>query len=225
LSTASARTALFEGQIDTYPGGGRYPTSRWQPGEIISDTVYIVVSEDAQGPVLLRFNVGLYDHKTRVELPAFGTDGKDLQYVFAGEVPWSRRRGHPAAGATHRYPVRPGDPVGWGRPVTGDRPARDVVTVTLHWQGLANIRDDYIGFVHLIAPDAESVAQDDHSPLNGRYPTRVWSRGSGVGPIPIAWSCPRPCAGVLHPVGCLYHPESGARLQAISWPTGETMAR
>jgi len=46
---ASASDGTIEGQIDTYPGGGRYPTSRWQPGEIISDTVYIPMSEDAQG--------------------------------------------------------------------------------------------------------------------------------------------------------------------------------
>jgi hypothetical protein len=219
---ASAPDGTIEGQIDTYPGGGRYPTSRWQPGEIISDTVYIVMSEDAQGPALIRFNVGLYDLKTRAELPAFGTDGKPLQYVFAGEAAleppvWPTPQPELLTDTLFGQEIRL---VGADLSQDTVRPG-DVVTVTLHWQALANIRDDYIGFVHLIAPDGESAAQDDHSPLNGRYPTRIWSRGTVLAD-PYRLELPADLApGAYLLWGGLYHPESGARLQAISWPTGQ----
>jgi len=220
---ASAPDGTIEGQIDTYPGGGRYPTSRWQPGEIISDTVYIPMSEDAQGPVLIRFSVGLYDHKTRVELPAFGTDGKELQYVFAGEAALE-----PPAWPSPPQPELLTDTL-FGqeiRLIGADlsqetiRPG-EAVTVTLHWQGMANIRDDYIGFVHLIAPAGESVAQDDHSPLYGRYPTRIWSKGTLLADS-YRLELPAGLApGVYDLWGGLYYPESGVRLQAISWQTGQ----
>lgn len=219
---ASAPDGTIEGQIDTYPGGGRYPTSRWQPGEIISDTVYIVVSEDAQGPALLRFNVGLYDLNTRTELTAFGTDGKPLRYVFAGEVAlepptWPTPQPELLTDTLFGQEIRL---VGADLSQETIRPG-EVVTVTLHWQALANIRDDYTGFVHLIAPDGESVAQDDHSPLDGRYPTRIWARGAVLAD-PYRLELPaglKPGAYLLW-IG-LYQPGSGVRLQAISWPTGE----
>jgi 4-amino-4-deoxy-L-arabinose transferase-like glycosyltransferase len=219
---ASAPDGTIEGQIDTYPGGGRYPTSRWQPGEIISDTVYIPMSEDAQGPALIRFSVGLYDHKTRAELPAFGTDGKELRYVFAGEAAleppaWPAPQPELLTDTLFGQEVRL---IGADLSQETIRPG-EVVTVTLHWQGMANIRDDYIGFVHLIAPAGESVAQDDHSPLRGRYPTRIWSRGTVLAD-PYRLELPAGLApGVYDLWGGLYHPESGVRLQAISWQTGQ----
>jgi 4-amino-4-deoxy-L-arabinose transferase-like glycosyltransferase len=219
---ASAPDGTIEGQVDTYPGGGRYPTSRWQPGEIISDTVYIVMSEDAQGPALIRFNVGLYDLKTRTELPAFGTDGKPLQYVFAGEAALE-----PPAWPTSQPELLTDTLFGREIRLVGADLSQEtaqpgeVVTITLHWQGLADIRDDYIGFVHLIAPDGESAAQDDHSPLDGRYPTRIWSRGTVIAD-PYRLELPAGLTpGVYLLWAGLYHPESGVRLQAISWPTGE----
>ena len=219
---ASAPDGTIEGQIDTYPGGGRYPTSRWQPGEIISDTVYIPMSEDAEGPVLIRFNVGLYDHRTREELPAFGTDGKELEYVFAGEAALE-----PPAWPTPQAELLTDTLFGQEIRLIGADLSQETiqpggtVTVTLHWQGMANIRDDYIGFVHLIAPDGESVAQDDHSPLYGRYPTRIWSRGTVLAD-PYRLELPAGLTpGVYDLWGGLYYPESGVRLQAISWQTGQ----
>ncbi len=73
------------GQLDTYHGGGLYPTGLWQPGEVIIDTAYVPVSWKAQAPALIRFNVGLHD-ATATRLPAFAPDGQELEAIFAGET-------------------------------------------------------------------------------------------------------------------------------------------
>ena len=35
--------------------------------------------------------------------------------------------------------------------------------------------DDYTSFVHIVDADDQIVAQADMQPLDGRYPTSVWS--------------------------------------------------
>ncbi len=74
------------GQLDTYHGGGMYPTSLWQPGEVIIDTAYVPISWKAQAPALIRFNVGLHEVATATRLPAFAPDGQELDAIFAGEA-------------------------------------------------------------------------------------------------------------------------------------------
>jgi hypothetical protein len=37
------------------------------------------------------------------------------------------------------------------------------------------VTEDYTGFVHLVDAAGNDVAQDDHPPLSGRYPTRLWA--------------------------------------------------
>jgi hypothetical protein len=219
---ASTPDGVIEGQIDTYPGGGRYPTSRWRPGELIYDPVYIPMSEDAQGPSLILFNVGLYDLKTGKELPAFSADGEEIRYVFAGEAGlepsvWPSLRPQLLTDTVLGQEIRL---IGADLSQDSVRPG-DVVTVTLSWEALAQIRNDYIGFVHLISPAGQSVSQDDHSPLNGHYPTRVWSRGAAI-TDPYRLELPADLApGVYDLWGGVYHPGSGVRLQAVSWQTGE----
>jgi len=73
------------GQLDTYHGGGSYPTSLWQPGEVIVDTAYVPISWRAEGPALVRFQIGLHGPDA-VRLPAFASDGQELEVVFAGEA-------------------------------------------------------------------------------------------------------------------------------------------
>lgn len=74
------------GQLDTYHGGGMYPTGLWQPGEVIVDTAYVPVSWKAQAPALIRFNVGLHEVATATRLPAFAPDGQELEAILAGEI-------------------------------------------------------------------------------------------------------------------------------------------
>ena len=169
------------GQLDTYHGGGMYSTSQWRPGEVIHDVAYVPISWRAEGPALIRFNVGLREDTGSERLPAFAPDGTEVEPVLVGEaalVPLQWPAPPPdlstgtvfedqiqlAATELTQTKLRPGEPV----------------TVTLHWVALSPIQEDYTGFVHLVAPGAGDVAQDDHMPLEGGYPTRLWAEGAVV---------------------------------------------
>jgi hypothetical protein len=63
-------------QYDAMPFGGRYPTSWWAAGEVISETVTL----DLAGvqPGTYRLAVGLYDARTSTRLAATSPDGARL---------------------------------------------------------------------------------------------------------------------------------------------------
>jgi hypothetical protein len=56
-------TGWIRGQQDNLPVGGTYPTTEWQPGEMIVDRYEIAISPDAPTGVY-RLAVGLYDGMT-----------------------------------------------------------------------------------------------------------------------------------------------------------------
>jgi 4-amino-4-deoxy-L-arabinose transferase-like glycosyltransferase len=164
------------GQVDTYHGGGMYPTSQWQPGENIVERVYLSLSPQAQGPTLVRFNAGLYDLATGIRLPAQSATGQELEAVWLDEVALEP----PAWPAPP--PPSPEDTLFGGKirlaGATLSAPsaqAGEVVTVTLLWVSQAQLDEDYVGFVHLLDAGGRKVAQDDHLPLDGRFPTRLWA--------------------------------------------------
>jgi hypothetical protein len=96
-----------------------------------------------------------------------------------------------------------------------------VVTATLHWVALSAIQEDYTGFVHLVAPGGGDVAQDDHVPLAGGYPTRLWVEGTVVAD-PYRIQVPEDIsAGTYELWGGLYRSGTGVRLQAIVQASGE----
>ena len=59
----------------------------------------------------------------------------------------------------------------------------ETVTLTLYWQAEAQPEADYIAFIHLFAPEAETstpAAQSDSPPCGGDYPTPRWAPGEIV---------------------------------------------
>ncbi len=53
------------------------------------------------------------------------------------------------------------------------------LAVTLTWQAVASVADDYTVFVHVLTPD-EKVTQQDTRPCGGECPTRSWQPGEIV---------------------------------------------
>jgi hypothetical protein len=53
----------------------------------------------------------------------------------------------------------------------------DTVEVDLFWQAIADVRDDYRVFVHLLGPGDAMLGQIDRRPFEGRYPTDRWRTG------------------------------------------------
>ena len=60
-------------QQDVPAGGQSYPTSLWQPGEVVSTTLAIAVPQQA-APGPLTATAGLYDPKTSTRLPIVGAN-------------------------------------------------------------------------------------------------------------------------------------------------------
>jgi hypothetical protein len=61
-------------QVDTIPRGGSYPTLGWQAGEVVSDTVRLILSSVSPGAYKLA--VGLYDAQTGDRLTVTTADGE-----------------------------------------------------------------------------------------------------------------------------------------------------
>ncbi len=55
-----------------------------------------------------------------------------------------------------------------------------IVEVTLTWQGLARMDQDYTVFVHLLGPDGRVHGQIDAWPVQGTYPTSTWPPGERI---------------------------------------------
>ena len=53
------------------------------------------------------------------------------------------------------------------------------LTVTLTWQAVAPLADDYTVFLHLLTPEAK-IAQRDSTPCDGECPTSTWQPGEIV---------------------------------------------
>lgn len=52
------------------------------------------------------------------------------------------------------------------------------VTLLLYWEPLRQTATEYVGFVHVPAPNGVGlIAQDDHAPLFGDAPTTAWNPG------------------------------------------------
>ncbi|MCX7707023.1 MAG: hypothetical protein N2204_03335, partial [Anaerolineae bacterium] len=63
------------GQQDTMPSGGELPTSRWRPGQVVSDEYSVTLASDAPVGEGYRYWLGFYDLATGERL-AVGTDDK-----------------------------------------------------------------------------------------------------------------------------------------------------
>jgi 4-amino-4-deoxy-L-arabinose transferase-like glycosyltransferase len=68
----------IRGQHDAPPGGGFYPTSFWEPGEIVLDTHDLALPADAPAGVY-RLWVGLYEPESSERLPTKTGDFFELQ--------------------------------------------------------------------------------------------------------------------------------------------------
>ena len=52
--------------------------------------------------------------------------------------------------------------------------------VTYYWRCLADMDEDYHIFVYIVDKDGVIVAQNDHDPVHGRYPTSRWKKGEMI---------------------------------------------
>jgi hypothetical protein len=200
-------------QLDTYPGGGKWPTSLLKPGAILADYYEIAIPPEAefkQAPTRLQIAAGIYDffEPGRPGRPATNTAGQPVDPIIARAklVPWRWPE-----------PARLDHPINFFDKATllSYQLADDRQAVTLNWQANGYFETDYTVFIQAWhTPEGGYAAGFDGPPVQGDYPTTLWSPGEIIvdtHPLDLAVLSP----GTYRLIAGLYNPITDERLPAF----------
>jgi hypothetical protein len=180
-----------------------YPTSLWQPGELVTERHTLILPADVAGDQAQTLEIVLYDFASPMLAPV------GVAYVPVKEQPRDFE--------VPPMQVQVGAEFGGQMRLLGYNLAQtdDALALTLHWQAMQAMMADYKVFVHLFDPATETiVAQDDTMPLRNTYPTRWWASSEVVSdaiPLPLA---DVPSGQYRLAVG-VYEPPAKPRLKAV----------
>jgi len=203
------------GQIDSYHGGGSYPTSLWSPGEVMYDVFRVPVRTGARVPVAASIEVDLYRLETFETLPAVDGAGRAVNPVVLGRAKVTGRS--VAATPTHRIGANLGGRVrlaGYDLSPEALRPGGQA-TVTLHWTVTGALDQEYTVFIQLLDAEGGIVGQGDGPPLRGDYPTTLWAPGESLvdaHTLEVKADAP---TGVCRIIVGLYNRATGERLTVV----------
>jgi hypothetical protein len=170
---------IMVAQRDTWPGRGMYPTTVWQPGEVIADSLYLHIPDGAYAPIHATLSVGLYEQDGS-RLTASDTQGQAVtdNAVSIGTLTIDRRPGE--------YPnsmqVDFGNQVellGYEMSPRSILPGQ-AVTVTLYWRATAPFTGNYRVFLNALRPTQRISAQDSSKPLHDTFLTKNWPVGEVI---------------------------------------------
>ncbi|MBI5650586.1 MAG: glycosyltransferase family 39 protein [Chloroflexi bacterium] len=156
---------------DLIPALNAYPTYLWKPDEIIPTHHRIPVpARTRAGKYTLE--IGMYDlAQNRLER----IDATDNR-VIVGAIKIAPRA--TASFAPSRSQVATFDArialEGYDLP---NARVGEAATLKLYWRARAEMDRDYTVFVHLLDANGQIVAQADHQPQAGNYPTSIWDAG------------------------------------------------
>ncbi len=166
---------LVVAQRDTFPGLGLLSTTGLKPGYRWADRFVIPLPDTAYAPDEAQLQVGLFDARTGERLPALAADGAALgDYVRFGEVTIRPLDDGPL----NPISVSFGDRMGITGYDLSQRTAGpgETITLTLEWQALRPMAEDYTVSVQFIDDMQRKAAQNDSPPLGGAAPTITWGR-------------------------------------------------
>jgi 4-amino-4-deoxy-L-arabinose transferase-like glycosyltransferase len=175
------------GSMNVYPDGGNFPATNWKPGDTFVDEYDILLEKPcARLPALGKVNVTAFEFQPIAEtadisitraLPALDGAGREIAPIIGR----FKVDNAPPFGVFWQPPLANMDGI-WLREV--DLPSQvqagSTITATLTYEMLAPNGRAGTAFVHLLRPDGQPAAQDDHPPQNGDYPTDLWDRGECV---------------------------------------------
>ena len=176
------------GQRDMYPGQGTYPTSYWQPGEVIADSYMVPLSPTALTPQKLHLAVGLYRYSTGERLAPQGSNDASAGHTSSYRLADSAIHFGHITLPSQRMPEGL-QPISFvlekGIALSGyalDRRVAapgETITLTLRWRALRDIDENYSVFTHIFQ-GGQIWAQKDKWPLDGDLPTALWHKGQVV---------------------------------------------
>ena len=203
------------GQVDSYPGGGAYPTSMWSPGQVIRDEYMLPLRSVPGEPLAAQLQAGLYRFQTGKRLPAVDPQGQTVNPAVLTRVkiavPTPPRKPSHVVDANLDNAVRL---VGYDLP-TVPVAAGSEIPLTLYWQVSRALGKDYTVFVHLLGNDEDLMGQGDGPPLDNAYPTSFWSAGETLADTHHLRISPDAKPGKHRIVVGLYDAASGQRLPVL----------
>jgi len=165
---------------------GEYPTSYWVADEIIADTHHIAIPPTASRRLDLR--IKLQDPETDQALPVVNgwlarwQDQSVLTSIQTQDVPFTPSEENLPVNfedkvllldyELHNVQVRQGE----------------ALQLTLTWQGLASMDEDYTVFVHLLDENDRIWGQEDMQPVYGTHPTSRWRERDVVVDAHTLWT-------------------------------------
>lgn len=168
---------LVLAQRDSYPGRGLFPTSQWHAGGCLADTYILALPPTIYTPDTACFEVGVYDFETGRRLPAVSLEDEPL----GDEIRFHRITIEPRPGGNIPNPRRFTFEgrialIGYDLDRRAAHPGEEVL-LTLYWQGLRQMEEDYTVFTHLVDEKGRLWAQKDGQPQGGASPTSTWQPG------------------------------------------------
>ena len=217
VDAAGQSATLAEGR----PVGGRYPTSEWASGEVVTDRYRLIVPPTT-GPGEAKLTLSVARPSDGRTLPTADGDALTLATLKVGERP---RIGELPTDIGHPLKVKVGDVgtlVGYTLPSERVKPGGEL-PLTLYWRADApaagGIPTSYVVFTQLLDAESKVWGQHDSPPANGANPTTGWLAGEYVkDEHRLAVKPDAPPGEYLLQIG-LYDPGTGARLP-VSGPAG-----
>ena len=162
-------------QANSYPDGGKWPTSMLTPGQVLRDTYHVFIPPDAAAPVATRLAMGIFDFDdpARAAKPAVNSAGEVIEPIVDG-VPLLPRQ-WPKLTPAHPLVIDFGGQIrligyDWIHEA-GVKPGTQV-PITFYWETLLPPGQNLNLFIHLIDPVTQTqVAGFDGPP---RFPTQYW---------------------------------------------------
>jgi hypothetical protein len=168
----------FYGGVNTNLGFPLYPTSMWQPGDVLKQTHQFQLGATFPSPAFARLKVAVYATNDGQRVPAASPDNR----VIGEQAIFGRHKVHSPIRRVTR--VREGSSVVFGDAIRlrgYELPAAilsgEEFSVTLLWESVRPVSHDYTVFVHVVDDACQIVTQADAQPLGARYPTALWTPG------------------------------------------------
>ena len=200
------------GAQDGGPLWDAMPTSLWEEGMVVADERRIPILPGTP-PGEYQIEMGMYDPMTMVHLEPVDMAGN----LLLGPVKVVRGEGNLPPSPQVAQEANFGNKVRLiGFDLEGESEPGASLQLTLFWESLAPMDEDYTVFVHLSSEDGQIWGQRDSQPVTGFYPTSLWTSGEFVRDqvdLPISGEAP---PGKYSLKAGIYHSGTGQRLPVLS---------
>ena len=206
------------------PTHGRWRTDRWRAGDAFQETITLTPPAGDVRPsrYLLTVQVRAFGADDDAWLPVSGREQNGVQAQIGPGVPIAPADLGAALDRAAVAGLQTGVAAAFDQGMNlvaaslpGQITPGQALTITLAWQARAAPSLNLTAFVHLLAADGAILAQDDHQPTAGRYPTSLWRPGEGSLETYILHVPANAPAGPLTLITGLYHAPSGQRVPVL----------